>query len=124
MNARDYARDNRLRLWFLGVEDYRQISAKELRLVSRFREQMFAALSAMASALRPYGRCVLVLGDSGRSRARVDTATLTRSVVGECVPALTLEYQYTQRLPHRRRSRRSGRATTKDTVLVFKKRAR
>jgi len=31
MDALDYARDNRLRLWFLGINDYKQIMEKEIR---------------------------------------------------------------------------------------------
>ena len=40
MNALDYARDNRLRLWFLGIEDFRAIKRREIGKISTFKSDI------------------------------------------------------------------------------------
>ncbi len=52
MDALDYARDNRLRLWFLGVDDYAKIEAKEIRRIRTFEMEVMPVLRMLARALR------------------------------------------------------------------------
>jgi hypothetical protein len=121
MNALDYARDNRLRLWFLGVDDYRKVERREIRTVSAFRTQALSVIRMLARAIRPGGRCVLILGDVRRSARRYDTAEIVTRTVADHLSAFSLEHRWTETIPGGRRARRNGAATKTETVLVFRR---
>ncbi len=60
-----YARDNWLRLWFLGYSDYRTIQRRLLQTsdVNRYRAQMRLAFTEMKRLLVPGGRALVFVGD-------------------------------------------------------------
>jgi len=60
-----YARDNWLRLWFLGFEDYREVQQELIQTaeVERYRTEMKAAFREMHRVLRPRGRALVLVGD-------------------------------------------------------------
>lgn len=60
-----YARDNWLRLWFLGFPDYRDVQRTMIQTsdVHRYREHMKKSLRQMHQALRPKGRALILVGD-------------------------------------------------------------
>jgi DNA modification methylase len=120
MNALDYARDNRLRLWFLGVPDYRTIQSQELGGVCRFEASLLSVLHNLLRGIRNRGKCVLVLGDVGRSAHRRDLAQIVCETVAQAVKGLVLEDRNVERIPNGRRVRKSGGATKIETVLVFR----
>src|ERR1039457_1381972 len=62
MNALDYARDNRLRLWFLGVE-HADLLDQKIRRKEQFLELMIEFLQNAKRWLKPNGQCILVIGD-------------------------------------------------------------
>jgi len=62
MNSLSYARDNRLRLWFLGVRDYRSLELALSPRRQRFLETMRKLLRIWADILPAGAPCVLVLG--------------------------------------------------------------
>jgi hypothetical protein len=119
MNALDYARDNRLRLWFLGVDDYTRVEREELRRISSFRKNALSVMQILARAIRPTGKCVLILGDVSRSGGRHDAAELVCEIVAEHVKGFSLQDRWTESIPGARRARRNGAATKTETVLVF-----
>lgn len=64
--ALDYARDNRLRLWFLGCEDWKDLDATLTASKKVYLPQMAVCLREIHRVLRPASYCVLVLGDVER----------------------------------------------------------
>ena len=121
MNALDYARDNRLRLWFLGIEDFRAVKRREIGKISTFKSDMTIALRAMTNALKLGGACVMVLGDVARGNRSHDVAGMVLDIINNNGKALILEHQWNDAMPDKRRSRRSGRATHNEKVMVFRK---
>ena len=121
MNALDYARDNRLRLWFLGVDDYKVVKEKEIGNISTFNEEMEIALHVISEVVKPRGACVLVLGDVRRSGKTHDAARMISELVSTRIRSLRLEHRWDEVLPDDRRSRRTGRATRRETILVFRR---
>lgn len=119
MNALDYARDNRLRLWFLGVDDYTQIERNELRGISSFRRNAVSVMRILARAIRPGGKCILILGDVSRSTRRYDAAEIVCDIVANHLNELQLQDRWTETIPASRRARRNGAATKAETILVF-----
>ena len=120
MDALDYCRDNRLRLWFLGVPDYKAVRETEMRKIGRFRADMYKSLQIIARVLKPGGACVMVLGDVTRTRKRYDVPQMICEIVSSGLKDLQLESRRTEELPDIRRSRKSGRATREETILVFR----
>jgi len=124
MSALDYARDNRLRLWFLGVEDFRSIKCQEIGNIKSFRLEMEAALGQMRDALKPGCNCVLILGDVTFSKKEYDVPMMIIDAMHTINSTMVLEKKWTDVIPDKRRSRRNGRATRHETIMVFRKKRR
>jgi len=75
MNELDYGRDNRLRLWFLGEQDYRRLDTR-VSTRDRFIRLMRATFRRLKVALVSGGYCVMVVGESRRSHDAIDVARL------------------------------------------------
>ena len=120
MNALDYARDNRLRLWFIGVDDYKTVKEKEIGRISTFKKDMLVTLQIMSQVIKPGGACVLVLGDVTSTNRKYDIPAMISELVKDKVNNLYLENQWIENVPDYRRARRNGQATKKETVLVFR----
>lgn len=120
--ALDYARDNRLRLWFLGVPDWRKLD-KALTANERvYVPQMAQCMAEMNRVLRPGKHCVLVLGDVYRDGKTRNTAELVASIASEVSDGqLTKEAVYSDEIPDIRRSRRRTRTTKIERILVLRK---
>jgi hypothetical protein len=121
MNALDYARDNRLRLWFLGTEDFRDIKKREIGKISTFEPDMAIALRIMTDILKPGGACILVVGDVARANRSYDVPAMILDIVNNNGKTLMLENQWSDSIPDRRRSRRNGRTTRHERVMIFRK---
>lgn len=63
MRSLTYARDNRLRLWFLGLEDWALLDNKISPVRNDFIELMQTSIKKWASYQEQGARCVLVVGD-------------------------------------------------------------
>jgi DNA modification methylase len=120
--ALDYARDNRLRLWFLGVEDYKNV---ERVLTSNDRvyvPQMVECVREMHRVLKPGKPAVLVLGDYRRNANHADSAEaiaeIARHQFGD---KFVIEAMVDDPIPDERRARRRTRTTLRERVLVLRK---
>jgi DNA modification methylase len=121
--ALDYARDNRLRLWFLGCEEWRDLDASLTANGKVYLPQMSVCLKEMARVLRPNGHCVLVLGDVDRDGRTYRTAEILADLAEEVTNGnLARETIYDDRIPDERRSRRRTRTTKFERILVLGKR--
>jgi len=121
MNSLSYARDNRLRLWFLGVTDHRPL---ERRLSPR-REQFFRTMRKLlrvwAGILPKDGPCVLVLGSVRRGGRYHDLPSEILALVrqGDCQFRVTSVCKNV--VPENRKSWVNCRSTRQDTILVLRK---
>ena len=116
--ALDYARDNRLRLWFLGVEDYHTLERELTSKDQVYVEQMSPCLSELHRVLKPGRHCVLVLGDVERNGSRRDTAGIISELAAE--HGFVTEALIDDHIPDDRRSRRRTRTTKRERVLVMR----
>ncbi len=118
MNALDYYRDNRLRLWFLGVPD--TSVADGTMSPRRFVDLMRSGLMIMRRSLKLGGVCALVVGEVGRSGVVVDTPALVANVIGQ-VGGFRLVERFQDAIPDIRRARRQCRATKRESILVYRR---
>jgi hypothetical protein len=120
--ALDYARDNRLRLWFLGCEDWKALDASLTANNKVYVEQMSRCLLEMFRVLKGGKHCVLVLGDverDGKARRTAEVlAEIAEDVTGKGFVVETIQ---DDRIPDDRRSRRRTRTTKFERILVMRK---
>lgn len=119
--ALDYARDNRLRLWFLGCENWKDLDAQLTAKSQIYLPQMSACLQEMARILKPGRHCVLVLGDVERNGKTKKTAEILANLVRENTSDLVVESIYDDQIPDERRSRRGTKTTKIERILVMRK---
>jgi DNA modification methylase len=120
--ALDYARDNRLRLWFLGVSDWRELDHSLTANDKVYVVQMKECLRQMDRVLKNRGYCVLVLGDVERNGVKKNTAQIISDLAHEVSDGRLVErLTYTDEIPDVRRSRRQTRTTKYERILVMEK---
>jgi len=120
--ALDYARDNRLRLWFLGCEDWKVLDASMTANSKVYLTQMSQCLAEMYRVLKPGSNCVLVLGDVERDGQIKRTAEILADQARQVsLDGFYVETIYDDIIPDERRSRRRTSTTKFERILVMKK---
>lgn len=120
MNALDYRRDNRLRLWILdrSTQDYsHEPTDKRVGLI----KMVDALVSQASTKLRRGGSLILVVGESvTRKRIRSHpSSAFIEALIG--TSEFSLRHAIRDSIPDVRRSRRMYQATKAEHILVFTK---
>lgn len=120
MNALDYGRDNRLRLWFLNQNlpnDVDRISGG----FSGFQASIAALACELQRKLKQGGHCIFVIGEKDTRKAvGFPSAELTR-LLAKHGSSLELVEIIADKIPDVRRARRWESAVKKEHILVFRK---
>lgn len=121
MNALDYGRDNRLRLWFIDPASAADVDND----VTKRRQAFATAISSLAAkvetGLRSGGYCVLVVGDALRRTFKARPSEAIFSILKAESPSLHLREILADQIPDIRRSRRDCRGVKTEHFLVFQK---
>ncbi len=120
MNALDYARDNRLRLWFLGERDYKKYDAKSPRNMEDFKILMKNIMKNLHIALKMNSYCVFVLGDVNRSKKSINTASTVMDIA-DSMGSFVCEGFIRDEVPTFRRARKEGSCTKNEWIVVLRK---
>jgi len=121
--ALDYARDNRLRLWFLGCKDWKALDESLTASNKAYLPQMSVCLQEMCRVLKRNRHCVLVLGDVERNGKTRRTAEILADLASRVTSGqLVTETIYDDRIPDERRARRRTATTKFERILVMHKR--
>jgi len=118
MDNLDYVRDNRLRLWFLGLEE-RYMKNQEHFSPDEFRTFLMRSFLYFKRVLKEGGLCVLVLGDVNRDKRHYQCARLAKEIALKKLGLFRLHEQLKYPLPEIRRSRHYRQGTTSETILVL-----
>ena len=121
MRNLDYGRDNRLRLWFLGVPDWASLDHSISPTETAFLRLMRACLRRWRDVLTPAGICVVVLGDNICRQYGLPLPDAVAKVATKEVGGYSVVSQETDPIPNERRSRRNCRGNLSETVLVLRK---
>jgi hypothetical protein len=120
MDNLDYFRDNRLRLWFLGVKDGLP-SSNQSQSLEEFRAFMTKTFLYAHRVLRKGGYCILVLGTVKREDHHYRTAHLAKSLAISQLRLFRLAKEVRYPFPQHRRSRPQFHGTTSETILILRK---
>lgn len=120
MNALDYNRDNRLRLWFVDP-----IYAIQENRLTKQKAAFIAAMASLAkkinSSLKSGGFCILILGEQVARNPKVMLSFIVREIMKSYAPTLKLQTVLKDDIPDVRRSRRNFRGTKKEHFLIYQK---
>lgn len=120
--ALDYARDNRLRLWFLGCRNWKALDSSLTASRKVYLPQMSVCLQEIARVLKPNSYCVLVLGDVERDSKTQRTAEILADLAVQTThKRFLIDTIYNDRIPDERRSRRRTRTTKFERILVLRR---
>ena len=121
-DALDYARDNRLRLWFLGIANWKTLDRKLIRRVGTYEDRMVSCLREIRRVLKSGKYAVLVVGESNSNGRHKDTAAVLGALAEKVTNGkLRLASSIEDAIPDSRRTRRRKAATRKEQILVFRK---
>lgn len=121
MRQLDYGRDNRLRLWFLGVEDWKTLDHTISPPEVNFIRLMKTCLKQWQNVLTQNGLCVFVLGD-GHSRVyNMSLPNVVEHLATSEVGGYSIASKRTEVIPNERRVRRGYRGSSTETILVLRR---
>jgi len=121
MGRLSYARDNRLRLWFLGVESPDSLEPLISPRATPFLDLMKGCLRLWSRTLSPGGVCVLIVGDESLGRLGGNLPDWIIHAATAPGAGFRLEYAHTEPIPVERRVRRAASGSKAETVLLFRK---
>jgi hypothetical protein len=120
MNALDYGRDNRLRLWFLGVTDYKYYDNMSPRTQNDFYHLMDKVLNNLYYMLKPKSPCIFVVGEVKRKNNTINTSSIIRDIALSNGGFKVLDILEDE-IPYARRARKEGNLTKKEWTVIMRK---
>ena len=120
MNALDYVRDNRLRLWFVG-EDTTTASDRTLSSLGNFRTSLASLAVQLRYKLRTGGYCIFVVGDRTIRKGQQFPSEELLTIFTQLASNLVLHRTITDVIPDIRRSRKHLSGVKFENILVFRK---
>lgn len=121
MNALDYGRDNRLRLWFIDPS----LAENEDNDVTQRRKAFIDGIMSLAtnleSGLNRGGYCVFVVGEEVRRSFNAHPSEIVVTLMNQKAPSLRLRKVITDDIPDIRRTRRECRGVKTEHFLIFQR---
>lgn len=121
MNALDYGRDNRLRLWFVDNMAMDGVDNDVTKRHYAFVRAMRSLAAKVEHGLRPKGYCVFVVGEEVYRGVDTHPSETVFQIINEEAPSLRLKEVIADRIPDVRRTRRECRGVKTEHVLVFRR---
>ena len=120
MNALDYKRDNRLRLWFLG-EEHHASSERNSATLHSFRLLTRSLIRQLTQRIRRGGYCIFVVGEQTiRGTKQYPSMELEKCIAAEKARFRLIE-TISDIIPDIRRSRRNLSGVKNENVLIYQK---
>jgi hypothetical protein len=118
MRQLDYGRDNRLRLWFLGVEDSRALDYQISPRKEAFLKLMGRCFQKWKSVLKPDRYCILVVGDGSSELKDANLPALISQIAIK--EGFVHILDHTEAIPNERRVRRGLTGSTSETIVILR----
>ena len=120
MNALDYARDNRLRMWFLGCDKFKKYD-KATNNMKKFVRLMEKSLRLFHCILKKNGKCILVIGQVRKSEKHINVAKIVTDLAINKIKRFECQEIVKDSIPDIRRARRYAQGTKKEWIIVLKR---
>lgn len=121
MNALDYGRDNRLRLWFVDQALVERVDNDVTQRQQAFIDAISSLAHKVESGLRRRGYCVFVVGEELASRSGSHPSDVVVRTFKNAAPSLQLKRVLTDNIPDIRRTRRECRGVKTEHFLIFQR---
>ncbi len=121
MNALDYGRDNRLRLWFIDLESAPPVESGVTRHARAFVDAMCCLASKVQQGLKRGGHCVLVVRESVKRSFQAHPSSVVLQIMSERTKSLRLRELICDDIPDVRRTRGDVKGVKTEHFLVFQK---
>lgn len=121
MKSLTYARDNRLRLWFLGVEDWKNLDKKISPERDLFYKEMKCCFKNWYKMQPVGGRCLLVVGNL-ETKYKGRKCSMPDAIVEIAAPYYCLLEAYVDPIPEKRKVVKGDTKVKQEVVLVFERR--
>lgn len=121
MNALDYGRDNRLRLWFIDPTLAQTVDTQATRRREAFVAATVSLANKVEAGLRSRGHCVLVVGDTVRRTFDAHPSQIVIEIMRQHARSLRLRTVISDNIPDVRRSRRAYRGVKTEHFLISKR---
>jgi len=121
MNALDYGRDNRLRLWFIDPESGPPVESGVTRHARAFVDAICCLASKVQQGLKRGGHCVLVVGESVKRSFQAHPSSVVLQIMSERTKSLRLRELICDDIPDVRRTRGDVKGVKTEHFLVFQK---
>ncbi|MDD2710840.1 MAG: hypothetical protein PHV34_22900 [Verrucomicrobiae bacterium] len=122
MNALDYGRDNRLRLWFIDPSLAEPVDNDVTQRRRTFVEAITSLARKIECGLRLGGYCVFVVGEEFKRSFDAHPSEVVFSILNEHAPSIHLCRIITDDIPDVRRTRHECRGVKKEHFLIFRRR--
>jgi hypothetical protein len=121
MNALDYGRDNRLRLWFIDPIAVEPVDNDVTRQRKAFMDAITSLTAKVEIGLRCEGYCVFIVGEAFQRSFDAHPSEVLFDIVKKEAPSLRLRKVITDNIPDVRRTRRECKGVKTEHFLVFQK---
>jgi hypothetical protein len=121
MNALDYGRDNRLRLWFIDPSLVEPVDNDVTQRRQAFIEAIISLATKVERGLKPKGYCVLVVGEEFKRSFDAHPSEAVVRIISEQAPSLRLKTVMADKIPDVRRTRRECKGVKTEHILVFQR---
>lgn len=120
MGQLHYARDNRLRLWLMGVSEWQALDERISPFAGVFIQRMITAFNNWSKVLAPSGVLAVLVGDTSNSMAtRLDR--LVAEIAKKSKGAFELTDMVQSEIPSARRSRKNCNGSSAESLLILRK---
>lgn len=121
MNALDYGRDNRLRLWFIDPTGHQRVDNGVTQRLSDFEDAIVNLGQKVEEGLRSKGFCVFVVGEALARSFDAHPSEVLATILQRRAPSLILRRVFVDDIPDVRRTRRECSGVKREHILVFQR---
>jgi hypothetical protein len=121
MNALDYGRDNRLRLWFIEPSLAESVDNDFTQRRQAFRTAIDSLATKVEAGLVKRGFCVFVVGEEFNRSFEAHPSEVVLATITERAPSLRLRRIISDDIPDVRRTRRECKGVKTEHFLVFQR---
>jgi len=121
MNALDYGRDNRLRLWFIDPSLAEPVENDITERRKAFMDAITSLARKLQNGLTRRGHCIFVVGEEVQRTFNAHPAEIVLRIIQQESPSIRLRQVLTDSIPDVRRTRRECRGVKTEHFLVFQR---